>query len=357
MNVLMIGVDDASVGGMLTVVNNYRTNEYFCKKTNLQYIATVIRANKLKKITTFISKIPEIIFTIKNKKIDIVHVHMAERGSVYREGMVVLIARAMGCKTVIHMHGANIETWYDNRVALNKMLISWIFNQADRMIILGENWRPFMERVMRGHEDKIRVLHNAVQVESCDMANENARNILFYGMLIQRKGIDDLLEAFSSLIREIPDDICLTLYGDDHDADEKIQTKIAKYDASNRIKYQGWLTEENRREVFHNSLINVLPSYNEGLPMTILESMGYGIPNIATNIAAIPEAIDNGMNGFVIQPGNVRELKDSMKKLVTDKDLWKKFSENAYNDAKNKFSIQAHISTLLKIYNQLLEIN
>ena len=357
MNVLMIGVDETSVGGMLTVVNNYKSNKCFCEKTNLQYIATVIRANRFTKIKTFISKIPQIITTIKKQKIDIVHVHMAERGSVYREGTVVLIARAMGCKTVIHMHGANIETWYDNRTALNQKLISWIFNQADRMIILGENWRPFMERVMCGHEDKIRVLHNAVQVENCNMANENAKNILFYGMLIQRKGIDDLLEAFNSLVREIPDDIYLTLYGDDHDADEKIQVKIAKYNTANRIRYQGWLTEENRSEVFRDSLINVLPSYNEGLPMTILESMGYGIPNISTNIAAIPEAIDNGMNGFVIQPGNVQELKDSMKKLVTDKDLWKKFSENAYNDAKNKFSIQAHISTLLKIYNQLLEID
>lgn len=96
MNVLMIGVDETSIGGMLTVVNNYKNNKEFCEMTNLKYIATVIRSNKLVKIKTFLCKIPEIISTIRNDKIDIVHVHMAERGSVFREGFVVLLANVMG---------------------------------------------------------------------------------------------------------------------------------------------------------------------------------------------------------------------------------------------------------------------
>ena len=90
MNVLMIGVDNTSVGGMLTVVENYLNDKEFCNQTNLNYIATVIRSNKIKKITTFIRKIPQIIYIIRKKKIDIVHVHMAERGSVFREGFVIL---------------------------------------------------------------------------------------------------------------------------------------------------------------------------------------------------------------------------------------------------------------------------
>ena len=86
MNVLMIGVDKTSIGGMLTVVENYLNNEDFCRKTNLKYIATVIRANKFVKIFTFLKVLPKIIYVIKKGKIDIVHVHMGERGSVFREG-------------------------------------------------------------------------------------------------------------------------------------------------------------------------------------------------------------------------------------------------------------------------------
>ena len=98
--------------------------------------------------------------------------------------------------------------------------------------------------------------------------------------------------------------------------------------------------------VFSNTLINVLPSYNEGLPMTILESMGYGIPNISTNIAAIPEAITDGVNGFTIEPGDVDSLAEKMKNLILHKDLWVKFSNNAYETAKNEFSIKTHFAQI-----------
>lgn len=127
MNVLMIGVDKTSVGGMLTVVENYLNDKEFCNQTNLNYIATVIRSNKIKKITTFIRKIPQIIYIIRKKKIDIVHVHMAERGSVFREGFVILLAKILGCKTLIHMHGATIEEWYKKQNFLIKKLTERIF--------------------------------------------------------------------------------------------------------------------------------------------------------------------------------------------------------------------------------------
>ena len=352
MNVLMIGVDETSIGGMLTVVNNYKNNKEFCEMTNLKYIATVIRSNKLVKIKTFLCKIPEIVSTIRNDKIDIVHVHMAERGSVFREGFVVLLANVMGCKTVIHMHGADIEDWYNKQFVLIKKLIANIFCAADVMIVLGDNWLPFMRSVMVGHEEKIKVLHNAVYVEAENKANANATDILFYGMLIKRKGIEDLLAAFEKIKDDIPKNIHLRLYGDNKEFD--VLKKLKEYHLEERTSYEGWMTSEKRQTVFSNTLINVLPSYNEGFPMTILESMGYGIPNISTNIAAIPEAITDGVNGFTIEPGDVDSLAEKMKSLILHKDLWVKFSNNAYETAKNEFSIKTHFAQLMKIYEQIM---
>ena len=328
MNVLMIGVDETSVGGMLTVVNNYKHNKKFCDITNLKYIATVIRSNKFVKIKTFIKKIPEIIYTIKKDKIDIVHVHMAERGSVYREGFVILLAKLMGAKTVIHMHGADIEEWYNKQNFTIKKLISFIFCSADRMLVLGYNWLPFMETVMRKNKDKICVLHNAVEVEPYNKANKEATDILFYGMLIQRKGINDLLAAFEMIKDEIPESIHLRLYGDNKEFDA--QKKINEFHLNGRVTYEGWMRSEYRTKVFENTLVNILPSYNEGLPMTILESMGYGIPNISTEIAAIPEAIIDDVNGFLIKPGDVSALARKLKNIILDKELWSRFIKTAY---------------------------
>ena len=355
MNVLMIGVDETSVGGMLTVIKNYLNDKEFCDKTNLHYIPTVIRANKFIKIKKFISKIPSIIRTIKKDDIDIVHVHMAERGSVFREGFVIWMANKMGCKTVIHMHGADIEKWYNTLNKYVKKIVRSVFCSADKMIILGENWKSFMEKVMWGYENKIVVLHNAVKIESVNKGNKNAKNILFYGMLIQRKGIDDLLEAFKDAADKIPNEIVLTLYGDDHDADEPIEKKVERINLPGRIKYKGWMTPEIRKDVFSNSLINILPSYNEGLPMTILESMGYGIPNISTNIAAIPEAIEDGVNGYIVEPGDKSTLSKRIQQICNNGFLWEKMSRNAYKKSKEEFSLEEHFKKLIKIYDELLD--
>lgn len=356
MNVLMIGVDKTSVGGMLTVIENYLNNKEFCRKANLQYIATVIRGSKLIKLKTFLKKIPEIKRTIKEKKIDIVHVHMAERGSVFREGYVVHIANKMGCKTIIHMHGATIEDWYKRQNIVVKKIIEKIFCSADKMIVLGDLWLPFMKKVMGNeNESKLAVLHNAVNVPSSNSYNLDATEILFYGMLIQRKGIDDLLEAFRAIKDEVPIEIKLALYGDDYDSEEKIEAKIKRFDLEGRAEYRGWLTPENRKKVFSKAIVNVLPSYNEGLPMTILESMGHGIPNISTNIAAIPEAISDGINGYLITPGDINSLKEKMKNVILNRKIREKFSESAYETAKKEFSIDSHINRLLKIYKDILD--
>jgi glycosyltransferase involved in cell wall biosynthesis len=353
MNVLMIGVDKTSIGGMLTVVENYQNSKEFCEITHLRYIATVIRANKWIKIKTFIKKIPVIINTIRKYKIDIVHVHMAERGSVLREGFVILLAKAMGAKTVIHMHGATIEDWYNRQSPVIKKIVKKIFCSADKMLVLGENWIPFMQRVM-GKSRKIAVLHNAVEVPATNKYNIESTEVLFYGMLIQRKGIDDLLSAFESILNEIPKEVNLVMYGDDYDSHEKIQDKIKRYNLENRAFYKGWLTAENREDAYKNAILNVLPSYNEGLPMTILETMGHGIPNISTNIAAIPEAVMDGINGKLVMPGNVDGLADAMVTLINNKRLRVSYSQQAYNLAKDEYSLSHHFESLIGIYEELL---
>ncbi|OZG68545.1 glycosyltransferase family 4 protein [Bifidobacterium eulemuris] len=351
MRVLMVGVDENTVGGMLTVVQNYQKASDFCDSTHLEYIATATRAGAWGKIKKMLLGFARIAFTIRKHDIDIVHVHMSERGSVFREGFVVLLANTLGSKTIIHMHGAEIETWYKNQWPLVRKLIRYIFCSADRMLILGTKWRPFISEVMQGQTQKIKVLRNAVHVESSNMACASATDILFYGALIKRKGVDDLLQAFAAIKDEIPT-MNLRLYGDDQDY--RPIEKISEFGLEGRASYGGWVTPDNREQVFANTLVNVLPSYNEGLPMTILESMGYGIPNISTNIAAIPEAVDDGVNGFLVRPGDVEALKQRLLKLCTDKELWQQFSNNAHTKAYDFFSLDSHIKRLLSIYDELL---
>ena len=87
--------------------------------------------------------------------------------------------------------------------------------------------------------------------------------------------------------------------------------------------------------------------------MTILESMGYGIPNISTNIASIPEAVIDGINGNLSPPGDVDRLAYVMKRLSLDVDLRISYSQEAYLKAKEEFSLPYHFKKLLNIYGEL----
>lgn len=354
MNVLMVGVDKASKGGMLTVVENYLSNQQFCDEVGLRYVASVARGNKLKKIGAFLKAMPKIRGEIKKNHIDIVHVHMAERGSIFREGYIVKVAKKMGCKTIIHMHAATIEEWYARQSAPVKKITENVLSAADKVLVLGENWLPFMNRLV-DDPNKVKTLYNAVHVPERNFYNKDGNEILFYGMLIPRKGIDDLLTAFRNILPQIPENITLALYGDDYDSKEKIGDKLARFHLGERAQYRGWLTPERKADAYKNVIVNILPSYNEGLPMTILETMAYGIPNISTNVAAIPEAIDDGGNGIIITPGRVDELASAMLEMINSVEKRVAYSESAYQKARECFSLEKHFSDLIALYESLLE--
>lgn len=349
MRVLMVGVDQSTKGGMWTVAQNYLHSEEFCRETDLSYIPTSITGSVAKRVLFTAKALCRIAWALLTKKYDILHVHMAERGSVYRKNIVMDMARVFGCKIVVHMHGAEFQQWYEASPEKRKKHIRRILNKADAVIILGHYWNAFLQELME-RKDKIRVVYNAVAVPEECRYNPKAANLLFLGAVGKRKGVYDLLEAMKLADDRLSPNTKLLIYGPD--VDGAIEQEITQAGLSRRVEYRGWLSGEEKQAVFQNTAVNVLPSYNEGLPMTILETMAYGIPNISTNVAAIPEAV-NEKNGCVIRPGDVRELAEQIVAMMNDTCARAAKSEAAYRAAKEKFSLQHHLDAVLDIYQNL----
>lgn len=349
MRILMVGVDQSTQGGMWTVVENYLKNAEFCKKTNLKYIPTSITGSFIKKISfTFISYI-KIFFELSRKKYDVVHIHVSERGSIYRKYIVLLMARLWKCKTIFHMHGAEFEVWYRSCSDKKKKYIRKIVNKADRILILGEYWKDFLCSLVEQPE-KIQVLYNAVEVPEKNKYRIEARKLLFLGVVGKRKGMDDLLAAMKNIDDKLDEDIKLYIYGPDFSYG--IEQRIKKSGLENRVDYKGWLEKEEKEKVMDEIAINILPSYNEGLPMTILETMARGIPNITTSIAAIPEAVSKE-NGILLKPGDVQGLQQAILTLMDSEKIRQEKSDKSFEIIKEKFSLERHIHEVLHIYNEL----
>ena len=350
MRVLMVGVDKQTKGGMWTVAENYIQSNSFVAETNLQYVATSITGSVPKRLLFTAKALLQIGWKLIRNRFDIAHIHMAERGSVYRKNLVICMAKLFGCKIIIHMHGAEFETWYRSLASKKQQGVRKILSKADRILILGEYWREFVCSLVSNQED-VRVLHNAVQVPDENPYDPEARNILFLGVVGKRKGVADLLEAMKRIDDKLPKTDHLMVYGPENDI--AIEDAIAEAGLTSRVEYKGWLTAENKAAVFCKTALNVLPSYNEGLPMTILETMAYGIPNISTNVAAIPEAV-TAENGAVICPGDVDCLASEILTLMQDPESRIQKSQIAYKNAKEAFSIDKHIERLLKLYRELV---
>lgn len=173
----------------------------------------------------------------------------------------------------------------------------------------------------------------------------------FLGAICQRKGINDLLQAINLVKEKLGENIKLWIYGPDFD--NNINEKIADLNLGKQVEYKGWLDTAERKKVFSEVSVNILPSYNEGLPMTILETMAYGIPNITTNVAAIPEAV-NKDNGILIEPGDIVALAQAILELSSDMEIRKQKSNAAYLTSKSKFCLLEHVAQMERIYEDLI---
>ena len=348
-NILMCGSSLTVKGGMVSVVKNYLEYEGW-DDYRIIYVPTHIEKNKYALMLFFGWAYVKILFFILTRHIDIAHLHMAERGSFYRKAFLVRTLNFFGVKTILHHHGAEFELFYESLSDKQKKYVSDILEKADLNVVLS---RRLVSMVAdKAPAAKIEVLYNAVPVYGHNPFNTNAKNILFLGRLGKRKGVYDLLDALLILNNRMNEDVKVYLCGDGDV--EAVTVKVAQMGLEHRIAHIGWINNVKREEFLKNTMINVLPSYNEGLPMKILETMSYGIPNISTDIASIPEVINDGVNGFLITPGDVESLAARIWTLLSDSSLQKDFSDAAYNFIKDNFSLKNNIEHLKKIYENLL---
>ncbi|MCX4364235.1 MAG: glycosyltransferase family 4 protein [Bacilli bacterium] len=349
MRVLMVGVDEKRYGGMWTVANNYIKNKKFNEKVDLDYVATSTNGNAFKRLFFMFKGFKKIKRILKNKKIDIVHIHMAERGSTFRKGHIAMMTKKKGCKVVVQLHAGPFMAWYNTLKESKKKKIVKIFECSDKVLVLGEYWKKELASII--NPDKMEVLYNGVQIPNRNLFDISSENIVYMGVLKREKGIYDLIDAIESINEKIPQNIKVLLCGNDLEGD--IAALIKEKKLENRIKLLGWIDEQKRDDVYRKSLISVLPSYFEALSMTIIEAMSYGIPIITTNISTMREIL--GEKAMLVKPGNVKQLANSILKIVNDKEKLNEMSKDEYNIVCKKFSIENNIAQTLDIYSNLME--
>ena len=337
MRVLVIGPSPKkSKGGMATVITEIKDDKELCQKYNIDIFESYIDGGLM--IRTLYSIYAFLLFCLTRKGYDIYHIHMASRGSTFRKGLYVHMAKKWGKKVIAHIHGAQYMEFYSEQSSKKQKRVIDILQSADMVIALSDDWKEKFEKTFG--------LTNCVSlpngVDTAEFANavcdlEKNRNIfVFLGRLGERKGAYDLVNAVEIAVKQNKN-LKLFMAGDGEI--EKIKSMISQKKLGNNIEVVGWIDAKGKKELLKKAATVVLPSYNEGLPMSVLEGMASGKAIISTNVGAIPEVVKEE-NGILIQPGDVQALADALVSCSTDIEMIKHMSSANIKKIDQQFSMK-----------------
>lgn len=335
-------------GGIAAVVQNYLDPGVW-ENVKIHYVATHMDGSNVQKLKIYHKALKEIEKILKSGEADVAHLHMSERGSVYRKIKIAKLCHKYGVPVIIHHHGAD---FFESIYAMNekdKKELKSVLKTVEMNLVLNKSFYRNLKKLVP--EAQITILHNAVR-RLPRFAEADRKYITTMGRLGDRKGTFDLLKALKNLDKELDPAIKFCFCGDGEI--EKVRNIVEDDGLGNRVAYIGWISGEKKLELLSKTLIHVLPSYNEGLPMSILETMEMGIPNIASDIDGIPEVIKSGENGILIEAGDIKQLEDAIRTLANNPELCKSYGEKAMRTIKEEYSLDRHIEKLTKIYKEIV---
>ena len=243
-----------------------------------------------------------------SKRTRIVHIHTSSYNSFRRSTVFVSISRLMRRRIVLHVHGGSFKDFY----ASSPEKVRTVLNKCDTIIALTESWKSFFFGITDGPE--VVVVNNPIEPPVLmDIVNDGKVHVLFLGLLNEAKGIYDLLEVIKS--EEAKYRNCMMLHVGGNGEVDKVKSMISEYGIGDIVMYEGWLDGERKIKLMNTCSVFVLPSYYEGLPVSILEAISYGQYIISTKVGGIPEIV-NGDIGELLTPGDRESLKMILDRVI-----------------------------------------
>ena len=288
---------------------------------------------------------------IQKNNFDIVHTHSTEAGIIGR-----FAASIAGSPIVIHtVHGVPFAP--DRNDLLERLVLHCERAAAHRTDCFVTNADAIAEDYLSrgiGRSEQYTTIYSGIDVEqfqqagpASDVTGEGVR-VVMIGRLTNGKGFEDLLAAVDFLDRK---NLSVYLVGDGP-LRETLKAEIEERNLSNTIYMLGY--RDDVPAILAACDVFVLPSYREGTPRVLTEAMASGLPVIATDIAGIPEQIEDGRNGFLIEPGNTATLVERLKKLLADPELRQEMGKQGMEQA-HHFSAETMVEDLDEMYQELLK--
>lgn len=272
-----------------------------------------------------------------------------------KDARFVHLAKKAGSKVIGHLHGGELDRSIARSSPSVRPYMERTLRSLDAGIVLGEGLR----RIFRPYlpEDRIFTVPNGIRVpeERKMQADDPTFRVLFLSNPMKRKGIEELVGAVRSL-KESGKELQLDVLGEWYEKDLERTLKRKVEEEELPVRFHEASDGDLKRSLLQGASLFVLPSREpEGLPVSLLEAMGHGLPIIATGQGAIPDAVVDGENGSLVLPQDPEGLAEKIQELMEDPEKLRLFGERSRERYETRFTEECLSQNLYHCLDSVLK--
>ena len=282
---------------------------------------------------------------IRQKQIQHLHNHFGDSSCT-----VAMLAASLGNFTFsFSLHGPyiffNPYVWRLDAKIERALFIACISNYCrSQAMIFGsiDTWK------------KMHIVHCGVDPDLFTLVSHQGLglNLLYLGRLAAVKGLPILFESIAQLKTVFPE-LLLNLVGDGEER-AKLETMVRELGIQDQVNFLGYQSQSQVRERLQKSDIYVLPSFAEGVSVSLMEAMAAGVPVVTTQIAGVNELVEDGINGYIVPAGDVISLTEKLVILIKDSELRNKLGAAGRVKVETEFNLNQEANRLAGIINDYL---
>lgn len=322
-----------------------------------------VRGSLIAKLQLPIFLAMELIYTIqiaRREEIDILHTHW-----IVPQGLIgAVCGRLLHLPHILSVHGTDV-----NLSAKNRMLggvTRFVTRNCDRILTNSTYTQRILLSIDPSAEDRVEVVPMGVDVERFqDIQSENYRQIpgtpiiLYIGRLIDCKGLEYLIEAFTIVSHQVPG--AKLVIGGEGPEEVRLRQQVKRLGLDESVLFTGLIESQDLPRYYREAAVFVLPSIQaegqtEGLGVVLLEAMACGVPVIGSDVGGIPDIIQDGWNGYLVRERSPPELAERIIVLLECQAIHKQFQENGLQTVYKHFSWNRVVVKVTQTYDRLVSL-
>lgn len=278
--------------------------------------------------------------------------------SFWRDAVYLMVAKLFGRKVVYQIHGGELPDAFFGERGIRRFFARWLLRLPDAVVLLAGAEQRAYESFSRFK--RLLVIPNAIDLNLYgipDLRSYDSESLRlgYIGRLVESKGVLEAIESLHILRQRGFSRLHFTIAGSGP-AEAAFRERVRALDLEEQVSFLGPVFGDAKIRFWHDVDIFVFPTYHpEGLPYTILESLASGVPMVTTRVGGIPDAVLDGVHGFLVEPHNPEMIADRLQAMLSDRDNLRRMSAACVRRAEEIYSVDRLARQFSGLYKAVLK--